>query len=144
MSDAPQGPGWWQASDGKWYPPSASPAYAPPPYGLPTASTPGKVTAALVLAILSFFACPVILAIVALVVANSASQEIAASGGRLEGESTLKTARIVAWVNIALFGVVAAFALISIVAVTILGSNAEQKFEDLGGTIEMLRVWLPF
>ena len=21
MSDAPQGPGWWQASDGKWYPP---------------------------------------------------------------------------------------------------------------------------
>jgi hypothetical protein len=21
MSDAPMGPGWWQASDGKWYPP---------------------------------------------------------------------------------------------------------------------------
>lgn len=144
MSDAPQGPGWWQASDGKWYPPSAPPAYAPPPYGLPTASTPGKVTAALVLAILSFFACPVILAIVALVVANSASQEIAASGGRLEGESTLKTARIVAWVNIALFGVVAALALISIVAVTVLGSSAEQKFEDVGSSIEMLRVWLPF
>lgn len=143
MSDAPQGPGWWQASDGKWYPPSAPPAYAPPPYGLPTASTPGKVTAALVLAILSFFACPVILAIVALVVANSASQEIAASGGRLEGESTLKTARIVAWVNIALFGVVAALALISIVAVTVLGSSAEQKFEDVGSSIEMLRVWLP-
>ena len=25
MSDTSQGPGWWLASDGKWYPPSASP-----------------------------------------------------------------------------------------------------------------------
>lgn len=24
MSDTPQGPGWWQASDGKWYPPQAA------------------------------------------------------------------------------------------------------------------------
>ncbi len=29
MSDVSQGPGWWQASDGKWYPPQ--PAAAPPP-----------------------------------------------------------------------------------------------------------------
>lgn len=33
MSDAPQGPGWWQASDGKWYPPEAAQGAA--------ASTPG-------------------------------------------------------------------------------------------------------
>lgn len=26
MSDTPQGPGWWQASDGKWYPPEQAPA----------------------------------------------------------------------------------------------------------------------
>lgn len=25
MSDTPQGPGWWQASDGKWYPPESAP-----------------------------------------------------------------------------------------------------------------------
>src|SRR3954464_9785700 len=25
MSDATQGPGWWQASDGKWYPPEQHP-----------------------------------------------------------------------------------------------------------------------
>ena len=25
MSDASQGPGWWQASDGKWYPPEQAP-----------------------------------------------------------------------------------------------------------------------
>lgn len=26
MSEAPQGPGWWQASDGRWYPPHLHPA----------------------------------------------------------------------------------------------------------------------
>jgi uncharacterized RDD family membrane protein YckC len=34
MSDTSQGPGWWQASDGKWYPPeSASTATSPTPAG---------------------------------------------------------------------------------------------------------------
>ena len=30
MSDESQGPGWWQASDGKWYPPESRPAGPPP------------------------------------------------------------------------------------------------------------------
>lgn len=30
MSDAPAGPGWWQASDGRWYPPDAGAAPASP------------------------------------------------------------------------------------------------------------------
>ena len=47
MSDVPQGPGWWQASDQRWYPPETHPAYqrapymvqgAPPPY--PPAAPP--------------------------------------------------------------------------------------------------------
>jgi len=29
MSDQSQGPGWWVASDGKWYPPEQHPNYAP-------------------------------------------------------------------------------------------------------------------
>lgn len=39
MSDTSQGPGWWQASDGKWYPPEQAPQtppapqYAAPQYG---------------------------------------------------------------------------------------------------------------
>ena len=35
MSDTSQGPGWWQASDGKWYPPDQQPGPAPGqmPYG---------------------------------------------------------------------------------------------------------------
>ena len=32
MSDTSQGPGWWQASDGKWYPPEQAPGVAPTPY----------------------------------------------------------------------------------------------------------------
>jgi hypothetical protein len=31
VSDVSQGPGWWQASDGKWYPPQQAPTAAPPP-----------------------------------------------------------------------------------------------------------------
>ena len=27
MSESPEGPGWWQASDGKWYPPEQAPGY---------------------------------------------------------------------------------------------------------------------
>ena len=30
-SDAAQGPGWWQASDGNWYEPERHPSYRPPP-----------------------------------------------------------------------------------------------------------------
>ena len=29
MSMQPQGPGWWRASDGRWYPPQPRPAYPP-------------------------------------------------------------------------------------------------------------------
>ena len=37
MSETSQGPGWWQASDGKWYAPEQHANYLPPP---PQASTP--------------------------------------------------------------------------------------------------------
>jgi hypothetical protein len=37
MSDAPQGPGWWQASDHKWYPPEQ---WTGPPAQMPSAIVP--------------------------------------------------------------------------------------------------------
>jgi hypothetical protein len=37
MTDTSQGPGWWLANDGKWYPPSATPGNTWPP---PTSQTP--------------------------------------------------------------------------------------------------------
>ncbi|MEO6206861.1 MAG: DUF4190 domain-containing protein [Candidatus Limnocylindrales bacterium] len=45
MSDTSGGPGWWQAADGKWYPPAGPGLLAPP------RSTNGLATAALVLGI---------------------------------------------------------------------------------------------
>ena len=38
MSDQSQGPGWWQASDGKWYAPELHPNYVP---SAPVAGPPG-------------------------------------------------------------------------------------------------------
>jgi hypothetical protein len=43
MSDQSQGPGWWQASDGKWYAPELHPDYrpaVPPPPQVPTSPQP--------------------------------------------------------------------------------------------------------
>lgn len=48
-ADSSQGPGWWQASDGKWYPPEQRPGAAPstPPSPAPTSNpTPGAMPSA--------------------------------------------------------------------------------------------------
>lgn len=45
MSDQSQGPGWWQASDGKWYAPEQHPDYrppVPPPVPPPTPQAPAS------------------------------------------------------------------------------------------------------
>ena len=63
MSVSSGGPGWWQASDGKWYPPESR-AFPPPPpgyqvygYGMPgPAASNGMATAALVLGIIGVVA----------------------------------------------------------------------------------------
>ena len=41
MSDTSQGPGWWQASDGKWYPPEQAPGGSGPGGGGSVPPTPG-------------------------------------------------------------------------------------------------------
>ena len=64
---------------------------------------------ALVLSICSWFVLPVVLAIVALVVASSASKAIAASNGARTGDGMVKAAKIIAWLNLLLFGLVIVF-----------------------------------
>jgi Tfp pilus assembly major pilin PilA len=44
MSDQPQGPGWWQASDHKWYPPEKHATYAAPPSPPGTPTQPPTAT----------------------------------------------------------------------------------------------------
>jgi hypothetical protein len=42
VSDTQQGPGWWQASDGKWYPPETHPSRQVPPPAVPPPGYPGE------------------------------------------------------------------------------------------------------
>ena len=75
-------------------PPVAYPAAAP----APTTSTNAII--ALVLAVLSWALCPIIPAIIALVLASMADREIAQSGGRVDGGGLVTAAKIVSWINI--------------------------------------------
>jgi hypothetical protein len=65
-----------------------------------------------VLAIASFVVCPLVPAIVALVLAHTSQQKIDASGGRLTGESLNTAARVIAWINIGLVVLVVAIIVI--------------------------------
>jgi len=85
------------------YPP-APPGYAPPgdgPHQGPQ-ETSTRAIIALVCAVASFLVFPLVPAVVALVLAPGATQEIRASGGRLTGEGLVTGARVTAWINIVL------------------------------------------
>jgi hypothetical protein len=72
-------------------------------YGYAAApQTEGTATAALVIAIVGFFVCAPVGAIVALVLANSATRRIEESGGRLGGLEQARWARIIAIVELVL------------------------------------------
>jgi hypothetical protein len=74
-----------------------------PGYGYPAGpQTDSSATAALVIAVVGFFICAPVGAIVALVLANSAQKRIEASGGQLTGLEQAKAARIIAIVELAL------------------------------------------
>ncbi len=109
-----------QPSYGAPPPPPAYGGYAQQPYGYggyQQQETESSAVVALVLAIASFVVCPVIPAVVALVLANNADAAIQASGGRKTGEGLIKAARIVAWINIGLtVGVLAIVIIVAVIA----------------------------
>lgn len=88
-------------------PPGAAPGY-PPAYGVPGAvpmyapapPTSTNAIIAFVLSILSWAICPIIPAIVALVLAASAQKEIAAGQGRVQGGGLVTAAKVISWINI--------------------------------------------
>jgi Domain of unknown function (DUF4190) len=103
-------------------PPGPAQQWGPPPapgggYGAPR--TEGMAVAALVCAIASWVACPVILGVVALALAHAAGNKIDASAGRLTGEGIVRAAQIVAWINIALWTLATVAAAIVLVAVDV-------------------------
>jgi hypothetical protein len=91
--------------------PYGQPGYGQPGYGQPGygyaagPQTEGTATAALVIAIAGFFICMPVGAIVALVLANSATKRIEESGGRLGGLEQARWARIIAIVELVLTAV---------------------------------------
>jgi hypothetical protein len=105
MSDTSQGEGWWLASDGKWYPPTASPAPTvpvPPPYvpaGLPTAN---EAIWSLILGIGSFFLCGIFMGIPAIILGNNAKKKIATAGGQLGGQGLATAGIVLGWIQVGL------------------------------------------
>jgi hypothetical protein len=92
-----QPPGYGQAP-----PYGQPPAYGAPVPGYYAPQTEGMAIGALVSSILSWVFCPVIPAIVALILAANAKRKIDASGGALTGEGLVTAARIISWINIGL------------------------------------------
>jgi len=109
MSDFSQGPGWWQASDGKWYPPEQASGYQPPPgvpgapgpyapsgYGYGYATTPvaprtdglaiGALVSAIVGVVLMIFCVGLLGTIAAIPMGFVSRKRIRESGGALQGE----------------------------------------------------------
>jgi hypothetical protein len=89
------------------YPPPAYPGYQGgyPGYqgGYPApVRTDGTAIAALILSIASFVICPVIPAIIALVLIPGSRATIRAAGGAVEGESLLTAAKIISLIHLGL------------------------------------------
>jgi hypothetical protein len=91
------------------YPPGAyAPGtYAPGAYGYAQpASTSTSAIVGLILSIVAWVVCPVVPAIIALVLAHKSDREISASQGRVGGAGLNTATRIISWINIGLYAAV--------------------------------------
>lgn len=132
-------------------PPPPPPPPGPPGgyYGQPGGFQPsppnsGKSVAILVLGIVGLvlscgYGVGVIPAIVALALSPGAKREIAASEGRLGGESFIKAGVICSWVTVGLVIV----AIVAVVAIIILAAATSDSFEDTSTRIQSgVMLWL--
>jgi membrane protease YdiL (CAAX protease family) len=111
MSEVSQGPGWWLASDGRWYPPDQHPGFIPQPppasgpHGVPSPLSPtttpgptnGLAIASLVLGIVWIWG---IGSILALVFGYRAKRQIAGTNGRQGGRGMATAGIVLGWVGI--------------------------------------------
>jgi Domain of unknown function (DUF4190) len=129
MSDTARGPGWWQASDGRWYPPELHPGLAapwgPPPLAAPvTQQTNGLAIASLVLSI----AAVGIGSILAVVFGAIARRQIRDSHGRQGGDGIA-----IAGLVIGATGLFASVAVLVIVIVLIANGNFPDQTQAISG-----------
>ena len=116
-SDVSQGPGWWLASDGKWYSPEQHPNYVPPPPPpasslsatgirrgpLPTAysgprSTNGLCVASLVLGLVPVV--PFVGSILAIVFGSIGKRQVHESNGRQGGRLMAIWGMVLGWLGL--------------------------------------------
>jgi Domain of unknown function (DUF4190) len=122
----PPPPGWQQGApppQAQWGQPP--PQWGPAPgyqYGYAAPQTESSAVVALVLAIAAWVVCPVVPAVVALFVANSAEQSIRASGGTKTGDGLAKAARIISWVHLGLCALGAVVFLVILIAAAVSSS----------------------
>jgi hypothetical protein len=106
------------------YPPAGYPPQGYQAVGYPAAGqTDSKAVIGLVLAISSWLVCPLITAIIALVLAGQSNRAIDASGGRLEGRSMNTATKVIAWINI----VLSVLALIALVGLVIFAATTDSS-----------------
>ena len=150
MSDTSQGPEWWLASDGKWYPPTSHPNYVAPPVDeaaaadlapppppppppqpqpypyqqhqtyVPPPRTNGTAIASLVLGLIG-------LGFIGIFLGYSARREIDRSNGTQTG-SGLATAGII-------LGYLQIIAIVGLFAIAALGNSAATKFSTVANSI---------
>ncbi len=95
-------------------PPPAYPYYGP---AAPHARTEGLAVASLVIAIASFFLCPFIGSVVAIILGYVARDRIKAAAGAVEGDSLAHAGIIIGFAVLAVHLVIAIIALIALIAV---------------------------
>jgi len=141
MSEQQQGPDWWMASDGKWYPPQPAPQGQPPAMGQPgypgqtpfggaapypqVATGNSNATISLVLGIVSIVLCLGFLAgVPAIILGGKAKKEIAASGGAQGGDGMATAGQVTGWIGT----VFSVLGLLAFVALFFIGSSAESDY----------------
>ena len=107
-SQAPPPPPAYTPSPQQAYPQQAYPQQGYPQQGYHAAARQTSTSAIVgfVLSIASWVICPVVPAIVALVLANKAEREVAASSDRLTDSGLVLPTKIIAWINIGVVGAV--------------------------------------
>jgi hypothetical protein len=105
-AEYPYGPA---GAPGYGYPPGGYQAGpAPTGYGVPgyaPRQTDSKAVIALILSITSWVLCPILPAVVALILAGQSNRAIDASGGQLDGRSMNTATKWVSWGNIVVMGI---------------------------------------
>ncbi len=127
MSDTSQGPGWWLASDGKWYPPESSLPSPPPPAAPMTPiaqKTNGLAIASMVLGIVWIYWIGSILAIV---FGHVALSQIKKSGGTQGGRGMAIAGLVLGYIGLG--------TILLVILVTIVGTSVTTEFDPITDTL---------